>query len=128
MGRITYENYTAARTHPKMPKARRAKIFAPFDALSGFREALAKKEQILVPDVKLTKLQEEELNQKIACLHTGQMVSLIYEQDQERGRLILVTGTVTSINRSAKILSVAGRRIRLQDLRELTFLSEFQDE
>ena len=31
--------------HPRMSRANRAKIFMPFDALKGLREALAEREQ-----------------------------------------------------------------------------------
>ena len=33
--------------HPAMPLSRRAKIFSPFDALKGFREAIAAKEKAM---------------------------------------------------------------------------------
>ena len=36
------------------PKTDRAKLFAPFDALSGFREALREKERIIVPKIDLS--------------------------------------------------------------------------
>lgn len=38
---------------PKMDKADRAKQFLPFDALKGFREALAEKERNHVPQGEL---------------------------------------------------------------------------
>lgn len=35
----------ANKIHPKMDRSSRAKQFMPFDALKGFREALAEKER-----------------------------------------------------------------------------------
>ena len=52
-----------ANNRPKMDRADRAKQFMPFDALKGFREALAEKEK-LVEEKKSTEraeLTEEEL-------------------------------------------------------------------
>ena len=43
--------------HPIMDRGRRAKIFAPFDALRGFREAIAAKD---VPDSNTAQLSREE--------------------------------------------------------------------
>jgi len=40
---------------PKMDPADRAKQFLPFDALKGFREALAEKERTVVPQGELSK-------------------------------------------------------------------------
>ncbi len=45
-GPPVHEPYDAFRLrHPSMPLSRRAKIFAPFSALSGLDDALAAKEQ-----------------------------------------------------------------------------------
>ncbi len=43
--------------HPSMDRGRRAKIFAPFDALRGFREAIAAKD---VPDSNTAQFSREE--------------------------------------------------------------------
>lgn len=43
-------------------KADRAKIFMPFDAVKGFREALAEKERIIVPKTELSEERKEELD------------------------------------------------------------------
>ena len=41
-GKPAHDRYDAFRVrHPQMPASRRAKIFAPFEALRGFDEALA---------------------------------------------------------------------------------------
>ena len=40
--------------HSGMDRANRAKQFMPFDALKGFREALAEKERVTVPKKELS--------------------------------------------------------------------------
>lgn len=47
-----------ANNRPKMDRADRAKQFMPFDALKGFREALAEKEK-LMEEQKLTEYKEK---------------------------------------------------------------------
>ena len=55
--------------HPKMPCSRRAKIFAPFDALRGFNEAVASKEVIYTGRPELSENEKEQLSDKLALLH-----------------------------------------------------------
>lgn len=54
--------------HPPMENSRRAKIFAPFDALRGFNEAVAAK-QILYEDRReLTEKEKENLDREMTSL------------------------------------------------------------
>ncbi len=46
--------------HPKMDRENRAKQFMPFDALKGFREALAEKERLTVEKGDLAEEQKAE--------------------------------------------------------------------
>ena len=57
-GRPKHEKYDSFWIrHPPMPTSRWAKIFAPFDALRGFREAIAAKD---VPDSNTAQISREE--------------------------------------------------------------------
>ena len=55
--------------HPKMDVGHRAKIFAPFDALKGFSEAVASKDVRYVDYVELQDEDREELNRRLEILH-----------------------------------------------------------
>lgn len=55
--------------HPQMPCSRRAKIFAPFDALRGFNEAVASKEVDYTVKPELSEEEKERLNEKLAVLN-----------------------------------------------------------
>lgn len=46
-----------ANNRPKMDRADRAKQFMPFDALKGFREALAEKEKLFEEQKQTTKIE-----------------------------------------------------------------------
>lgn len=56
----------AKNTHPKMERGQRAKQFMPFDALKGFKEALAKKEQEFYGEISKEEEKETFVN-GISC-------------------------------------------------------------
>ena len=55
--------------HPPMSPARWAKIFAPFDALKGFDEAIAAKEVIYTKKPEMSEEDAVLLNRQLANLH-----------------------------------------------------------
>ena len=55
--------------HPIMPCSRRAKLFAPFDALRGFDAAIWSKEVLYEDRKHLGESEKEILNRKLALLH-----------------------------------------------------------
>lgn len=62
-----YDEFEAK--HPKMPCSKRAKIFAPYDALKGFSEAVAAKNVLYVDPVGLEQQEQEELDRRLRILH-----------------------------------------------------------
>lgn len=80
-----------------MPRAKRAKVFQPFDALVGLREAIAAKERITEPKRELTEDSIAEINQTLTELQKGQIVTVVYYGDYEQNYLQL-TGPVTKID------------------------------
>ena len=58
------------RKHPPMDAVHRAKIFAPFDALRGFSEAIAAKVVLYEEKKMLTEGEKEELDKKIGILNS----------------------------------------------------------
>ena len=57
--------------HPFMDTGKRAKIFAPFDALAGFNELILAKEVHYVEKTELSEEQENDLNRKIDILSSA---------------------------------------------------------
>ena len=55
--------------HPPMDLSRRAKIFAPFDALKGFNEKVQSKEVLYVPKKELNEEEMRELNNQLTTLY-----------------------------------------------------------
>ena len=67
----------------KMPIKERAKIFAPFDALKGFREMLATEEIIPESKKELSEDQINELSNTINSLEFGMMIEVTYYLKKE---------------------------------------------
>lgn len=99
--------------------AERAKIFKPFDALNGFREALAEKELIIVEKNELSEDQCYELNWKIHTLKSGDMISVIC---YERNNYIEKTGIVVRVDLAARTLTLTKKEIPLDDICEINLL------
>lgn len=68
MGRPTHQGDDFYFRHPPMERGKRAKLFAPFDALDGYSESLARKEEEYVDRVELDEEQRQELNRRLAIL------------------------------------------------------------
>ena len=59
-------------------KLERAKIFLPFDALKGLKEALREKEKILV-DKKILSIEEKEkISKKLIQIKKGMIIMLMF--------------------------------------------------
>ena len=94
-GRPRHEKYDAFWCrHPPMDPGRRAKIFAPFDALVGFDDAIASKQVLYEPKRRLSEEEKERLNKK---------------QRPQRSHISSPALTKTALHMARK-----GRTIRLQ--------------
>ena len=80
-----------------MPRSRRAKVFQPFDALVGLREAIAAKERVTEPKRELTEDSIAEINKTLMELQKGQIITVVYYGDYEQNYLQL-TGPVTKVD------------------------------
>ncbi len=94
-------------------RADRAKIFAPFDPLKGFREALAEKERQIVPKKELSEEALEELNQKLGQLQKNMIVTLIYFSN---GEYVKITGMVSKFDRNNCKLRIVNTDISFEDI------------
>ena len=63
-------------TVEKMKLSDRAKIFLPFDALKGFKEALKEEEKERCEQKILSEEQKEELNKQISSLQKGMLIKI----------------------------------------------------
>lgn len=68
-GRPRHHDDHFAYLHPRMDRGRRAKIFAPFDALEGFSRSIDSKNIDYVERTDLEEDDRRELNRRIQILH-----------------------------------------------------------
>ena len=100
----------------KMERADRAKQFMPFDALKGFREALAEKERIIVPKRELSEEQKEELNLKVQQIQKSDIITVEYFQN---GEYVQITGMVSKIDKISRIIEIVNTKIDFDNIAKL---------
>ena len=100
----------------KMSKENRAKQFMPFAALKGHLEALRKKEKIVVEKMELSDEYKEELDRKLRQVHKNDMITVVYYHEEEYLKL---TGMVSRIDETARILKIVNTKIDFDDLYEI---------
>lgn len=90
--------------HPKMRRADRAKLFSPFDALSGFGLAINEKNLVYVPRMQLSNYIHEGINRRLLALHRHDMVTVIYfvsvthSAEGDLGEYRTITATVVRVD------------------------------
>ena len=99
-----------------MERADRAKQFMPFDALKGFREALAEKERIIVPKRELSEEQKAELDIKLQQIQKNDIITVEYFQNGEYQQ---VTGMVSRMDKTSRVLKIVNTKIAFDDISDL---------
>ena len=138
MGRPKHDTYSEfGIRHPSMPCSRRAKIFAPFDALKWFNERIAAKEVLYGQKRRLSESEKEELDRKLAMLYkltfnkraakkNQPLVSVTFYSpcdDEENdaygseGIYRVITGVVTRVDPVIdKTVTINGQVLAVEDL------------
>ena len=137
-GRPRHEKYDEFwRRHPPMDHVHRAKIFAPFDALSGFDECIDSKRVLYEEKRILSETGKDELNGKLTLLHSltcngkaarrnkPQATVTYYVPCSDEhsewyncgGRYMAITGTVKKVDCSAIVID--DMMIALEDIAKI---------
>ena len=95
----------------------RAKIFMPFDALKGLRQALKEKEKIVAKKVDLTQDDIEEISKTLSQLKKRQMVSVTYYDGEDYTKIV---GLVSKIDTISQTLTVVQTNIKFEDILEIS--------
>ena len=101
-----------------MPPSRRAKQFAPFDALKGLKEAIAAKEKRPEPRRELTDYMKEQINNALLDLQKGQQITVVYYGSIEQETL-QITGVVMKVDAYWKTLQVNKVAIDFSEIYEI---------
>lgn len=101
-----------------MARAERAKIFAPFDALRGFRAELEKMEHhyLEVEKIELSEDSLRELDETFSKIKKGDMITVVYYHDRHYEK---VTGKVSAIVPEARYIKIVQREISLDDIKQI---------
>lgn len=107
--------------HPRQPRAVRAKIFIPFDALRGYREALRETER-QVEAVQRTELSDDalaEIDRQFHRLDQGVRVRIEYFRE---GAIMQATGPILRRDDVARTLAVGDTYIAFGGIRNIEVL------
>lgn len=141
----TYDRFY--QKHPPMDTSRRAKIFAPFDALRGFSNAIAGKEVLYEERRELTEGEREALDRELALLrqrtpdsravreHPVRASLTFFQpcQDMEnaafgkRGTYQTVTGTVRRVDPLRRTVLLGEQCIQINEIISICILSTPED-
>ena len=105
----------------KMPIKERAKIFAPFDALKGFREMLATEELIHEDRKELSEDQINLINETINKLEFGMMIEVVYYVDKENCYKKL-TGVFTKLDKVYIKITIIKTKINITDIYKINII------
>ena len=112
-------------SHPKMRREDRAKLFAPFAALTGHDEAVHARDKVMVPQVALTAHTQEILDRKLQRIGKGNRVTAIWFVPLKRvhgevlGEYRTVTDRVTKLDIYGRTLTLGGVTIAFEELADL---------
>ena len=108
-----------------MRREDRAKLFAPFAALSGHDEAVHARDKVLLPQACMTEHTREVLDQKLRQIRKGKTVTVVYfiarkrQGNQLLGEYLTVTDTVIRADPNERILYLRGQNILFEDLMDV---------
>lgn len=101
-----------------MSREERAKQFLPFAALKGYPAALRRKEKIVVPKVEFSEDYQEQLDGKLRQIRVQDVVTAVYFRE---GEYLKVTGMVSRIDRTARVLKIVNTKIPFDDLYDVSY-------
>ncbi len=109
-------------------KCDRAKLFLPFDALKGFREALREKEKTVVERVELSEEENDKLGVKIRQIKKESRVKVIYYR---KGKYLEIEGLVSRIDFECHYVTIAQTKIIFEDILDVKgdgiYIDEFSN-
>lgn len=99
-----------------MNRTSRAKQFLPFDALEGFRKALAEKEEEYDVRKEFTEESFEELESQFNRLEKGSKTIVKYYKNKKYNEIY---GTVTNIDYIKRKIQINGENINVCDIEKI---------
>ena len=110
----------------KMTNRERAKIFAPFDALKGFKEALKNEEVIKVSKITLSEDQEMMLDNTLKNLVKGMMIEVTHYAPNEEYYLKSI-GVFTKLDDVNRCIFIVKNKILIDNVFDIKIISDSLD-
>ena len=104
-------------------KADRAKLFIPFDALKGLKEALREKEKVLCEKKELTEEEIEEISFTLKQINKRDIVKVKYFASNE---YLFLQGMVSSIDFTLKKIKVIKTITNFDDILNIEIEGHFE--
>lgn len=125
---MIHQSHHISKTHPQMQVSVRAAQFAPFQALTGYGDAIRETARGTDRRVELDDYEKERLNQELLGLksriseHPAITVTyFVPDQKKEGGAYVCVTGRVRKIEEQKRILMMEdGTRIAIGEILEIS--------
>lgn len=102
-------------------RSERAKIFMPFDALKGYREAIKEKQKIIVNKKELSEDDAISLSRKINQLKEGMMIKVVFYEDHE---YICIEGILSKIKLEQRKLVIVKKIVEFDNLLSVEIIKE----
>lgn len=105
-----------------MTQRERAKLFMPFDAMKGLKEALRKREERHLREerAELSEDRQAELSATLRLLEIGTDIAVRHYRVD---RYIVTSGTVSEICPELRYLLAGDRKIRFEDIYDMKILT-----
>ena len=119
-------------SHPRMPRADRAKQFMPFASLRGFGDEIHEREEVReerrTPGEDETTEKNARVNELARVITSHPNVSVLMfvprKAGSGEGKTVRVTGTASGYDPLERTVFLSGRKIRLDDVYSLEILQE----
>ena len=115
-----------ASRHPSMRRQDRAKLFAPFAALTGFEDSVHARDRVLTPRAVFDEDFRHRLDEKLRRLTPGDYVTVMYFLPEKVtgedvfGTYLTVSSLFLRIDPVERRLHLDGASIPLEDVAEIT--------
>lgn len=109
----------------KMKISERAKIFAPFDALKGFREMLKEQELIKEEKKELSEDMIDDLSNVINSLQIQDLIE-VKHYDHKEECYVITTGVLTKIDKTYHRITIVKTKINIDDIYSINVLEKFK--
>lgn len=121
---IIHLSHPISARHPRMPMIDRAAQFTPFQALTGYGEAIQETARITGEKVELTEEEKAVLDEKLRFLaDTGNEARFTYflpDSKKSGGAYVTVLGAVKKLNSlEGRLILIDGTVIPIEDILEI---------